>query len=117
MNHSSLGLKLTKALSGFLQYKTAASLSPNTLKTYDHYIKLWLNHTDDKDLSEYTTTDLRELLAWLRTEYKPGRFNHSTAPIAQEPAQHLGSALLVLDLGEYGIRFSQSHEGNPRTAF
>jgi len=93
MNHPSLGLKLSKALPGFLQYKTAASLSPNTLLTYDHYIKLWLNHTGDKDLSEYTTTDLREFFAWLRTEYKPGRFNKNTAPLSPKSLRNTWVAL------------------------
>jgi integrase/recombinase XerD len=93
MNHSPLGLKLSKALSGFLQYKTAESLSPNTLLTYEHYVKVWLAHTGDKDLSEFTTADLREFFAWLRTEYKPGRFNGSTAPLSPKSLRNTWVAL------------------------
>ena len=68
MNHTSLGLELSKAITGFLQHKTAAALSPNTLKGYEHYLQTWLAHVGDIDIGTITTADLRELFVWLRTE-------------------------------------------------
>jgi len=41
MNRRPLGLKLEKAVVGFLQYKTAEALSPNTLIAYESVLKLW----------------------------------------------------------------------------
>ena len=35
-------LPLSKAAVGFLQYKTAEGLSPNTLKRYKQFLRLWL---------------------------------------------------------------------------
>ena len=44
MNQRSSGLQLSKALVGFLQYKTAEGLSPNTLCNYEHHLKVWLDY-------------------------------------------------------------------------
>jgi len=41
MNRRSQGsLPLSKAISGFLQYKAAEGLSPNTLNCYKHFLRL-----------------------------------------------------------------------------
>ena len=83
MNCSSLGLKLSKALLGFLQYKTAEGLSPNTLMSYEHLLNLWVSQTgEDVEVSKITTQDLCNHIAWLRTEYKPRRFSGSEHPLA-----------------------------------
>ena len=44
MNRRSSGLQLSKALVGFLQYKAAEGLSPNTLCSYEHHLKVWLEY-------------------------------------------------------------------------
>jgi len=38
MNRRSSGLQLSKALVGFLQYKAAEGLSPNTLRNYEDHL-------------------------------------------------------------------------------
>jgi integrase/recombinase XerD len=93
MNRGPLGLKLSRSLSGFLQYKTAESLSPNTLKTYDYYVKVWIAHSGDKELDQFTTADVREFLAWLRTEYKPTRFNGNETPLSPKSLRNVWIAL------------------------
>lgn len=75
MNYSTLGLKLSKAISGFLQHKTAEALSSHTLKSYEHILETWLAHAGDVKVEDITTDDLRGLFVWLRTEYVPKRFN------------------------------------------
>jgi len=83
MNCSSLGLKLSKALLGFLQYKTAEGLSPNTLVSYEYLLNLWVSQIGgDVDVSQVTTQDLCNHIAWLRTEYKPRRFSGSEHPLS-----------------------------------
>ena len=68
MNCSSLGLKPANALLGFLLYKTAERLSPNTLVSYEHLLNLWVSQTgEDVEVSKITMQDLCNHIAWLRT--------------------------------------------------
>ena len=93
MNHSALGLKPSKATIGFLQHKTAEALSDATLKTYQHYLRLLLTHVGDMDIARLTTADLRDFFAWLRTEYKPVRFNGSTESLSPKSLRNCWVAL------------------------
>ncbi len=68
MNRRSLGLKTDKAITGFLQHKAAEALSPRTLVSYEHDLKLWLKYAGDVEVDQVTSQDLRAFLAWLRTE-------------------------------------------------
>lgn len=67
------GLLVSKAIPGFIQYKSAEGLSPRTLEGYEHDLKLWLEIRGDQDIREITTTDLREYLNHMRSEYTPRR--------------------------------------------
>ena len=49
MNQRPTGLKVTKAITGFLQYKSAEGLSPVTVSGYDHDLKLWIEYQGDMD--------------------------------------------------------------------
>jgi len=74
MNRRSPGLQLSKALVGFLQYKAAEGLSPNTLRNYKDHLTRWLDYAgEDTEVSQVTSQDLRAYLAWLRSDYKPRR--------------------------------------------
>ena len=44
MNQRPTGLNVTKAITGFLQYKSAEGLSPVTVTGYDHDLKLWIKY-------------------------------------------------------------------------
>jgi integrase/recombinase XerD len=63
-------LPLAKAIAGFLQYKSAEGLSPNTISSYEHDLKLWLEHVGDQPINKLTPQVLQNFLVWLRTEYK-----------------------------------------------
>ena len=89
MNRRPLGLQLKKALSGFLQHKNAQGLSPSSIKSYEIYLNLWLSHVGDIDLADITTDNLRNLFVWLRTEYKPHRFNGSTNPLSPKTLRNI----------------------------
>ncbi len=73
MNRRPSGLKLSKALVGFLQYKAAEGLSGTTLVSYEAHLKLWIEYGGDAEVDQVTAQDLSAFLAWLRTEYKPRR--------------------------------------------
>ena len=75
MNRRPPGLKLSKSISGFLQYKAAEALSPRALQSYEHDLNLWLKQVGDRDIGRIATQDLRAYLAWLRADYKPRRFS------------------------------------------
>jgi hypothetical protein len=54
MNPRTPGLPLAKAISGFLLYKTAEVLSPNTLRSYQDHLKLWLKYTGEVTVERIT---------------------------------------------------------------
>ncbi len=58
-------LSLSKAIIGFLQYKTAEGLSPNTLHSYEHDLKLWLEYTTDIPVSKINSQTVQNYFAWL----------------------------------------------------
>ena len=89
MNRRPLGLKLDKALTGFLQHKAAEALSPNTLIAYEHDLKLWIKYAGDVDVCQVTTQNLRAFLAWLHTDYKPHRFSGSEHPLAAKTVHNV----------------------------
>ena len=73
MKRSTSGLKLSKALVGFLQYKAAEGLSASTLVSYEAHLQLWIEHNGDIEVDQVTAPDLRGFIAWLRTGYRPRR--------------------------------------------
>lgn len=93
MNRTVPGLKTEKAISGFLQYKTAEGLSPSTLVNYEHDLKLWLSHTGNIEIEKLDAQGVRDFLAWLRTEYKPVRFSGSQHPLSPKTVRNTWVAL------------------------
>jgi hypothetical protein len=47
MNRGPSGLELSKALVGFLQYKAAEGLGPNTLCNYEDHLTVWLDYVGE----------------------------------------------------------------------
>jgi len=47
MNQRPQGLKVEKAMAGFLQYKSAEGLAPVTVTGYERDLKLWIEHMGD----------------------------------------------------------------------
>ncbi len=87
------GFLLSKAITGFLQYKAAEALSPRTIEGYHHDLMKWLAYTGDKDVAKITTQDLRAYLAWLSTGYKPRRFNGETHPLSSKTVRNFWVSL------------------------
>ncbi len=85
MNHSSPGssksnpaLSISKSIDGFLKYKTAEGLSQCTISSYEYTLNHWLNYVEDQDVTKIKTSDLAAYFAWMRTAYKPKRWNGNT---------------------------------------
>ncbi len=89
MNRRPSGLQLSKALVGFLQYKAAEGLSPNTLCNYEDHLTVWLDYAGDIETSQVTSQDLRAYLAWLRTDYKPRRLTGGDQPLAPKTVRNV----------------------------
>lgn len=73
MNHQSPGLLISKAIAGFLQFKTAEGLSKNTIASYQRLLEQWLDYHKDGDIDRVTFQQLRDYLTYMRTEYIPRR--------------------------------------------
>ncbi len=85
MNRRPTGsLSLAKAITGFMQYKAAEGLSPNTLQSYQRDLKLWLEYAGDIPLQQITTALLQEYFVWLRTDYQPRRITRNREALASK---------------------------------
>lgn len=86
---SSGSLVLSKALEGFLSFKSAEGLSDRTVDSYDRLLKKWLEHVGDKDISKITAADITGYLSWLRTDYIPHRFSGKTEPLSPKTLRNV----------------------------
>ena len=93
MNRRPPGLLLSKCIVGFLQYKTAEGLSPNTIASYERMLNKWLDYRGDALIEDVTTQSIRAYLAWLRTEYKPQRKSGCQQPLSPKTIRNIWVAL------------------------
>ena len=84
MNHRPSGLILKKAIEGFIYFKVAEGLSPNSIVSYRHDLRLFLEHLGNIQIEEIVSRDIVKYLAWLRTEYVPIRKNGKTHGLANK---------------------------------
>ncbi len=82
-------LLLSKAISGFLQYKAAEGLSPNTLRSYEHDLKLWLEYTTDTPINWLKSPKVRDFFVWLRTEYEPRRITGDRRALSAKTVRNI----------------------------
>ena len=89
MNRRSLGFSLSKAITGFLQHKAAEGLSPRTSVGYEDDLKLWQQQASNVDVSQVTSQEIQAYVAWLRTDYKPHRWNASELPLSPKTVRNV----------------------------
>jgi integrase/recombinase XerD len=77
-------LSLSKAIPGFLQFKAAEGLSPNTLQSYQRDLKLWQIYAGDVLVDHISTHLIQDYLVWLRTDYTPRRITGDEHPLASK---------------------------------
>jgi len=100
MNRSTLSssnkkftLFISKAIDGFLKFKVAEGLSQRTVDSYEYYLNQWMNHIGDQDVAKIKSSDLTNYLAWMRTEYKPKRWNGNEDPLSAKSLRNVYIAL------------------------
>ncbi len=90
MNRNSSGsFTLTKAATGFLNYKTAEGLTQRSIDSYERILEKWVNHIGDCPVTSITSQGLSSYLTWLRTEYTPERFNGKTHPLSLKTIRNI----------------------------
>lgn len=93
MNRSSKsskgGFNLSKGIEGFLTFKNAEGLASSTLNSYAYTLKRWVEHVGDQKVEAITPNALNEYLSWLRSDYKPVRFNRSETPLSQKSVRNV----------------------------
>jgi site-specific recombinase XerD len=55
-------LNVSKALTGFLQYKSAEGLAPVTVTGYERNLKLWIEYQGDLDIITITSQHILSFL-------------------------------------------------------
>lgn len=73
MNQRPTGLSATKAITGFLQYKSAEGLAPVTVSGYERDLNLWIEYQGDMNVAKVETHHILSYLNYLRTDYVPRR--------------------------------------------
>ena len=87
--NSSGSLTLSKATTGFLNFKTAEGLAQRTLYSYERTLVKWVEHMGDCKVTGVTSQDLTAYLTWLRTEYTPERLNGKTHPLSPKSIRNV----------------------------
>ena len=93
MNRSTLCLSISTAIDGFQKFKVAEGLSQRTVDSYEYYLNQWMNHIGDQDVAKIKPSDLINYLAWMRTEYKPKRWNGNEDPLSPKSLRNVYIAL------------------------
>jgi site-specific recombinase XerD len=60
-------LNVSKALTGFLQYKSAEGLAPVTVTGYERDLKLWIEYQGDLDIITITS---QQILSFLKRPHQ-----------------------------------------------
>ena len=88
-----ISIPISKAIDGFLKFKVAEGLSKRTIDSYEFYLNQWMEHVGDQDVAKVTASDLTNYIAWMRTDYKPRRWNGNTDPLSAKSLRNVYVAL------------------------
>ncbi|MFZ2098713.1 MAG: phage integrase N-terminal SAM-like domain-containing protein [Anaerolineales bacterium] len=90
MNRSPSGsLFLSKAIPGFINYKTAEGLALRTIDSHERLLNKWLEHIGDQEIGKITAQDVVAYMSWLRNEYTPRRYNGKTHPLSPKSLRNV----------------------------
>jgi len=90
MNHRPTGLIISKAVIGFLQYKSAEGLAPVTVSGYERDLNLWIEYQGDVEIPTIESQHILSYLNFLRTEYVPRRITgNNTRKLAPKTVYNL----------------------------
>ena len=75
-------MKLTQATQGFALALIADRYSNRTVEAYRMHLVQLADYLHDPDVASITEDDLRQYFTYLKTDYKPHRFNGDNKPLA-----------------------------------
>ena len=94
MNHRSPGsLPVSKAIVGFLSFKTAEGLADRTIDSYQRQLQKWLEYLGDKEVVTITVGELTKYLSWLLNEYVPHSFGGGKDRLSPKTLRNLSKNL------------------------
>ena len=103
MNHStsnsnsyrspSNSLPLRAAITGFLNFKTAAGLSQRSVDSYQRILEQWADYTGNKKVNQLTDHEINAYLVYMRTEYVPRRFGRDTRTLSPKTLRNIWISL------------------------
>ena len=73
-------MKLSEVIEGFDLEWTSSGKSFETIRVYKLHLQNLINYLDDPEIKDVTPTDLRQFMAYLRTEHVPNRLNGDPSP-------------------------------------
>ena len=82
-------MPLSNAVVGFVNHKLAEGLTVRSVNSYERILNKWIEHDGDQDITDIEPADIREYLAWLRTEYSPHRYNGKTHPLSPKTLRNI----------------------------
>lgn len=81
MNHSPSGLLLlSKAIPGFINYKTAEGLALRTIDSHERLLNKWLEHIGDQEIGKITAQDMVRDYAQI-TEINIAQAHHKASSV------------------------------------
>jgi integrase/recombinase XerD len=80
---------LEKAITGFLNSKTAQGLSDRSVDSYKRILEQWAKYAGNKDVSQLTVREINAYLVFMRTEYVPRRFGGDTRLLAPKTLRNI----------------------------
>lgn len=90
MNRSpSSSMPLEKAITGFLNYKTAEGLSQRSVDSYKRILEQWAEYVGGKRVAQLTDHDINAYLVFMRTEYVPRRFGGDTSSLSPKTLRNI----------------------------
>lgn len=86
-------LPLRAAITGFLNYKTAAGLSQRSVDSYKRILEQWADYAGNKKVAQFTDRDINAYLVYMRTEYVPRRFGGDTRALSPKSLRNIWISL------------------------
>ena len=87
MNRRSPGLSISKAIVGFIQYKAAEGLSPTTLRSYEHDLKLWLEFMTEMPVNWIKAPKVRDYFPVVRSRSRQRPIELACPSMCRTPVQ------------------------------
>jgi site-specific recombinase XerD len=89
-------LLVSDAIEGLLLAKLAEGRSPRTITGYRHDLRVWLDHTGDKDVAHVTSKEIQAFLLYLRTGYQPLRLSGDGSVLSAKTIRNFWVSLSAL---------------------